>query len=147
MSAIKRFKSYAVRIPKIVKETLSEELRPEQEYVAVDVTGSKTQVEINNSFEAAAGLAVEKIGALVGATRDALVAAGQDASFLAGIPNLELVKKHLVEALKLEDALREAFRAAAVEEYLAKNPAVAKVIADAKKQPTSSRGLKVDVEF
>jgi hypothetical protein len=154
MNILKRFKAYSVRIPKVAVESLPESLRPAAEYINVDVSGSKTSVEINAILADAAKQAVCKIAQLVSALTEALSASGADTSFLNGIPDLALVESKLVANLKFEDALRESFREAAGELYMTANPAVAKAVEDAEaakeagKEPSArSRGPVVKLDF
>jgi hypothetical protein len=161
MNIMQRFKSFDIRLPAAIRgqengiytNRAGESVpalvpdAPHGSLTYVEIAGSKTAVEVNAILADAAKTVTAKIGELVTAVRNGLTAAGKDASLLDAVPCLDLVAKHLVDELKIEDALKAAFRSAALEQYLEANPEVAKAIASLQKAPTGTRGLKVDVEF
>lgn len=142
MKAIQRFKSYEVRIPKVIKEARLAELSlsPEEKlpegafegrnYTSLDMTGSALSHEIKNAFDEAIDNAFDKITNFVSQVSEALSAAGLDTTVVSQLPSTEAVVAHVKANLDFPALLRDAYREAAASEWLAKNPSYAALIAN-----------------
>jgi hypothetical protein len=152
-NALKMFKSYNQRVAKNVKAaleagTLTEAQAPESQFTVVDIKGTKTCHAVNEKIQAVAGETLAALESLISSVKDFGVENRVDVSYLSEIPKMETIRKHLLEALKIEDILRTAIRNAATEEYYSAYPEAEAVAFPPKAQgETSSRGgpsLKLD---
>ena len=157
MSILKRFKSYSVRVPKVIREhvasqlglpsekELSDEQIPSASYFAIDLENSETAIEISKLLDETAGQVAERITTLITAVKEAGEAEGRDMGFLSLIPDMGLVAEHLVKEMNFTESIKVAFRKAAFDEFLGKNPDFAEVMSG--KKASKGRGLQVEARI
>lgn len=140
------FKSYNQRVPKKAKEVLGEDA-PEETFTVVKLKGTKTGLETKQALDGIANQLVDAVEGLVAQVKDALIAQGGDASFLAEIPELGKVRAHLLESMDPDALLTTAFRNANTELFLERHENIAEMVKPEEKETTGSRGPSLKMDF